>query len=139
PYDVEWQAGIDRIGDFAADQPGGMNDRVAFVFLHRFDQRRQITHVALHDANVGAAELVREKIFARRKIIEHHVLAPFNGVLRVGSADQSQAGYQCGSHMYPFRFELAPTYFKVGEMSRVLWQRLWIEDNGFKIPRNTRA
>ena len=61
----------------------------------------KIAHVALHDGNVGAAELVREKIFARRKIIKHHVLAPFECMLRVGSADQSQASYKCGSHDVP--------------------------------------
>ena len=67
-----------------------MDHRIAFVFLNSLDQRRQVTHVPLHNGDVGIAELVGEKILSRRDIIKHYGFTPFDRMLRVGSADQTQ-------------------------------------------------
>ena len=66
-----------------------MDDGVAFMFLNGFDERRQIANVALDHGDVGGAEFVRQKIFARREVIKYHAIAALDRVLRVGSADQS--------------------------------------------------
>jgi hypothetical protein len=66
-----------------------MDDRIALVFLNRFDQRGQVPYVPLHDGDVGTPELVGEKILSRRDIIKHDGLTPFDCMLRIRSADQS--------------------------------------------------
>ncbi len=39
-HHVDLQTAVDRVGDFAADQSSGVDDRVAFMFLNGLDQRR---------------------------------------------------------------------------------------------------
>ncbi len=102
-HHIDLQSGIDRVTDFAADQSRGVQHRVAFVFLNGFNERGQVTDVALYHGNIGIAQFLREKIFSRRDIIEDHVLAALHRVLRVRSADEPQAGDQRCAHVAPLR------------------------------------
>src|SRR6266576_195639 len=98
-----------------------MDDCLAFIFLDCLDQRWQIPHVALHNGNVGAAELVREKIFARCHIVKYDAFTSFDRVLRIGSADQSQTCDKCCRHVRSFLGLLSSptfTYCKVPALSR---------------------
>ena len=86
-HHVDLHSGINRLRHFAADQSGGMDDFVDFVFLDCFHQRRKIAHVSLHDRHVRRSQLVRQKIFPRRYVVENDVLPAFKPELRVRGAD----------------------------------------------------
>jgi hypothetical protein len=58
-----------------------VNDLVDLVFLHRFHQGRQVTHIALHNGHIRRAQLVREKVLARRDVIKDDAFAALDGLL----------------------------------------------------------